>query len=127
MHLTKGVESWSKYIRQVLGMFTSQLAKRLGKSQSSVSGQESREIQGGLSINKLHDMAEAMECDFVYSFIPKKSLETIIYEQAKKKVLESIELSDTHMSLEDQQVSIDPKERLEDLIEEKIYSKYLWD
>ena len=35
--------------------------------------------------------------------------------------------TETHMSLEDQKVKISKEERLNDLVEERIYSKYLWD
>jgi len=35
--------------------------------------------------------------------------------------------TETHMSLEDQSVNIEKNERLEDLVQERIYSKYLWD
>lgn len=122
-----GIKSWSKYVREALGMSVSQLAKRLGLRQSSVSELEKREIEGRVSLNKLREMANAMECDLVYSFVPRKPIEQIVFDQAKQKSLKSIELSDTHMVLEDQKVSTDLEKRLEDLIEDKIYSKYLWD
>jgi len=121
------IRSWSGYMRQALGMSVSQLAKRMGLSQSSVSGLEKREVEGRLTIKKLREMADAMECDLVYCFIPRKPLEEIVFDQSKKKALKSMELSDTHMSLEDQKVTLDFNERLEDLIEDKMYSKYLWD
>ena len=121
------IRSWSGYMRQALGMSVSQLAKRMGLSQSSVSGLEKREVEGRLTIKKLREMADAMECDLVYCFIPRKPLEGIVFDQSKKKALKSMELSDTHMSLEDQKVTLDFNERLEDLIEDKMYSKYLWD
>lgn len=125
--ITKGIRAWSVYMRRALGMSVSQLAKRLGINQSAASGLEKREIEGRLTIRKLQEMANAMECDLVYHFVPRKSLEDIVFDQAKRKALKSMQLSDTHMSLEDQKVTLDFKERLEDLIEDKMYSKYLWD
>jgi hypothetical protein len=35
--------------------------------------------------------------------------------------------TESHMSLEDQKVNLDKNERLKDLVDERIYSKYLWD
>ena len=127
LHAIKGIKSWSKYMRHALGMSVTQLARRLAIAQSTTSDLEKREIEGRLTIKKLREVAEAMECDLVYSFVPKKPLEDIVFNQAKIKALKSIEQSDTHMSLEDQKVTSDFNKRLEDLIEDKMYSKYLWD
>jgi hypothetical protein len=35
--------------------------------------------------------------------------------------------AETHMGLEDQKVTLDKNERLHDLVEERMYSKFLWD
>lgn len=121
------IASWSKYVRNALGMTGSQLAKRLGIAQNSLSALEKREIEGRLTLNKLREMANAMECDLVYSFIPRKPIEDIVTDQARRKAQKSITQSNTHMSLENQKVTTNHKERLSDLTEDKKYSKYLWD
>lgn len=126
-HTLTGIHSWSRYIRNTLGMSVSQLAKRLKIHQSSASRLEKREVDQTLTIKKLRQMADAMECDLAYAFIPRKTIDEIVFRQAKEKALKSIEQSDTHMSLENQKVTTDFKERLENLIKEKMYSKYLWD
>ncbi|MBI2522640.1 MAG: helix-turn-helix domain-containing protein [Bdellovibrio sp.] len=122
----KGVTSWTKYVRLALGMSIGQLAGRLGLSPNTVSEAEAREIEGRLTINKLKEMANAMECDLIYAFVPRKQLKDLVYKQAKKKVLTNMQHAETHMELEGQKVS-DQCERIEGLIEEKMYSKYLWD
>lgn len=122
-----GIKSWSEYIRQGLGMTVSQLAKRLNCAQSTTSQAEKLEKEGRITINKLREMADALNCDLVYAFVPRKKLEDIIEDQATKKVLETMELAETHMSLEDQKVTIEKEERLAELKEEKKYSKHLWD
>lgn len=123
----RGIDSWSEYVRKALGMSVSQLANRLGIGQPSVSAIEKREKEGRLTIGKLREVANAMECDLVYAFVPRGSMEKVIYDQAFKKASISMELADTHMSLEDQKVTLDLEERMEELIEDKKYSKYLWD
>ena len=122
-----GISSWSRYIRSALGMSGTQLASRLNVSQSSVSELERREAEGSISIKKLRQMANAMDCELVYAMVPRSSIDETVHNQATKKALESMKLTDTHMSLEDQKVQTNNKERLEFLVDEKLYSKYLWD
>lgn len=38
-----------------------------------------------------------------------------------------MEETENNMSLEDQKVNLDKAERLKDLIEERMFSKYFWD
>lgn len=125
--VTKGINSWIHYVRQGLGMSLTQLAARVGVAQSSISSSMKLEEEGRITINKLKEIANALECDLVYGFVPRKPLEDIIHDQAVKKTLHLMEETETHMSLEDQKVSSDKNERLQYLVEERIYSKYLWD
>ncbi len=124
---TSGINSWSKYLREALGMSLSQMAKRMKLAQSTMSESEKQEAEGRLTINKLKKMAVALDCELVYAFVPTSSLQKIIEKQAKKKVEESMKHAETHMSLEDQTVTANRDDRIQDLIEEKMYSKYLWD
>lgn len=125
--LTKGIDSWVDYVRLGLGMSLSQLAARVGVAQSSLSGSIKLEKEGRITIGKLKEIAEAMDCDLVYGFVPRKKVEELMRDQARKKTIGLMEEAETHMSLEDQKVMLDKNERMKDLIEEKIYSKYLWD
>jgi predicted DNA-binding mobile mystery protein A len=126
MTYTSGILSWSKYVREGLGMSLSQLAARMNVSQSTMSETENREIEGRITINKLREIADSLNCDLVYGFVPREKLEDIIYKQAKKVAEETMELASNHMELEDQTV-LTSDERLNDIIEDKINSKYLWD
>ena len=108
-------------------MSITQLAQRIGITQASVSGSIKMEKEGRITINKLRELADAMECDVVYTFVPRKKMEDVIRDQAIKKTVSLMEKTETHMSLEDQKVRIDKDERLAELVEERIFSKYLWD
>lgn len=123
----KGITSWIEYVRLGLGMSLTQLAARVGVGQSSLSGSIKLEKEGRITIKKLKEIAEAMDCDLVYGFVPRKKIEDIMREQAMKKTIDLMEQADSHMSLEDQKVTLDKNERMKDLVEERIYSKYLWD
>lgn len=124
---TRGISSWIEYVRLGLGMSLTQLAEKLGVAQSSLSSSVKLEKEGRITIHKLKEIAEAMECDLVYGFVPRKKIEDIIRDQAIKKTIQLMNETETHMSLEDQKVKIEKEERLEDLVQERIYSKYLWD
>lgn len=125
--LTKGTSSWINYVRQGLGMGLSQLAARVGVAQSSISSSIKLEEEGRITLNTLKKIADAMECDLVYGFVPRKRMEDIVHDQALKKTLSLMNETESHMSLEDQKVLLDKDERLKELAEERIYSKYLWD
>lgn len=124
---TRGITSWIDYVRSGLGMTLAQLADRIGVTQATLSGSIKSEKEGRITINKLREIADAMECDLVYEFVPRKKLEDIIFDQALKKTGKLMDEAETHMALEDQKVTLDKNERLRELASEKIYSKYLWD
>lgn len=124
---TKGITSWIDYVRSGLGMTLQQLATRVGVTQSTLSTSIKMEKEGRITINKLREIADAMDCDVVYEFVPRKKLEDIIYDQAIKKTRKLMDEVESHMALEDQKVTLDKNERLKELAAEKIYSKYLWD
>lgn len=124
---TRGITSWIDYVRTGLGMSLVQLARRAGVSQAALSASIRLEKEGRITVNKLREIAEAMDCDLVYEFVPRKKIEELMQDQAEKKTLMLMNETETHMALEDQKVTLDKKERLKDLAEERLYSKYLWD
>jgi predicted DNA-binding mobile mystery protein A len=121
------VPSWIEYLRMGLGMSLSQLAARLGISQPGLSGSVKLEKEGRITVGKLKEIANAMDCDLVYGFVPRKKLEDLIFDQALNQTKRLIEAAETHMSLEDQKVTLNKDERLNDLVKDQIYSKHLWD
>lgn len=125
--MTRGITSWIDYVRTGLGMSVVQLARRAGVSQAAMSNSIKLEKEGRITVHKLREIAEAMECELVYEFVPRKKIEEIILDQAERKTMKLMEQTETHMALEDQSVTLDKKERLKELSEEKLYSRYLWD
>ncbi len=120
---------WLKAIRQGLGMTTAQLARKAGMSQSRVSQIEGQEEQGELKISTLEKMGEALDMTFIYGFVSKVSLESMVKAQAKKLALSRLkELSHT-MSLEMQQLSpAANKKALRDMVQRILHEnpKELW-
>ncbi len=123
-------KGWIRAIRNALGMSGRQLADRLGVTKQSASLIESREIAGTATIKTLRNTAEALDCIFVYGFIPRISLEETVRDQAKRVASDHLSRASHTMSLEDQSLNIiENKTVLEDMINELTdeLPKYLWD
>ncbi len=122
---------WVYSIRTALGMSLSQLAKKLKKSVPTVREIEEREENKNITVNKLIEVANALDMKFVYAFIPQSgSLEKIIEKRAQEIARKIVMRTSHSMELEDQKNSND---RLEKAIKdrtEKIKQelpRYLWD
>jgi len=119
-------EGWIKYMRSALGLTLEELAKLLSITKAGVAQAERREVNGEVSISTLKKMAEAMECDFVYAFVPKKELKTLIHDKAFEKATKTLGIADLHMKLENQKVEGDELERIERLAKKFIEKGDIW-
>ncbi len=114
-------EGWIKTLRKTLNISLKRLGKRLNVSSQNINQYEQREKDGSISIQKLKEVAEAMNMDFRYIFITREgSLEKMIEKQAKKIAKEIVMRTSQTMKLEDQENS---RERLKRLL--KIEQKKL--
>jgi predicted DNA-binding mobile mystery protein A len=122
-------EGWVRTLRKVLGMTSSQLAKRLGVQQSRVSEIEKGEIDHKLTLKTLISTAQALGCRFEYAFIPEKSIEQVLKERAYLLATEKVEYISHHMLLEDQALSEEEKaEQIKQLAEETLNNlQTLWE
>ncbi len=66
--------AWSRRSRNALFLSTGEMAERMGISRSAYVALEAREASGDISIKKLKELAEAMNCDLVYAIRPKVGL-----------------------------------------------------
>ena len=122
---------WINTLRKTLNISLKQLGNKLNVTSQNVNQYEQREKDYSISIQKLKEVAEALDMNFVYAFIPKEgSLEKIIEKRAYEVAKEIVMRTSHTMKLEDQENS---KERLQKAIKdraEKIKQempKYLWD
>lgn len=123
--IERPIQGWIKTIREFFGMTTTQLAKKLDISQSRIVRMEQNEKN--IKISTMERIADALNCDFVYAFVPKENIENVIYNQAKKKALEILNKVNTNMVLENQLSNND--ETLEELIQELVNGNTarIWD
>lgn len=118
-------QGWLKTIREFLGMTTTQLAKRLEISQPRIVAMEKNERN--VKISTMERIADTLNCDFSYAFIPRENIDDIIYNQAKKKAQKILDKVNKNMGLENQLAKTD--DLLKDIIEELLDGNIarIWD
>jgi predicted DNA-binding mobile mystery protein A len=92
-HAYQPPRGWIGSIRELKEMSLQQLGEKIHISRQSVSALEKAEAKGGITIKKLRQVAEGLDCELVYAFIPKNKL------FSHKKAVEHT------MALEDQAVN----------------------
>lgn len=129
LNIKRPSSGWIRAIRETLGMTARQFAARLGVSPPRITRLEADEMEGKLTINTLKRTAEALDCVFVYGFVPKTSLKNIVKTQAFKIASEQIEYVSHTMQLENQKPSEELlKQEIEIVVEEILreWPRSLW-
>jgi predicted DNA-binding mobile mystery protein A len=111
-------------------MTTTQLARRLGIAQPSVTGLEKAEASRAITLETLERAARALDCTLVYTLVPRKPLETVVQERAREKARARLRAISHSMTLEDQRVGVeDEQEQLERLVQKLLEGpgSTLWD
>jgi predicted DNA-binding mobile mystery protein A len=118
---------WVRAIRDAFGMTAGQLGSRMGVTQPTVQKLERSEQEGTIQLNSLRRVAEALDCELVYVFVPREPLERI-YETAAREVARRELRGISHsMALEDQAVvDADADDRLRRFIEDELDPREIW-
>lgn len=66
--------NWIRAIRSQRGMQGKQLAKKMCVSPARISVLEKDEQRGAVTLKMMQKTADALDCDFVYAFIPRGSV-----------------------------------------------------
>jgi predicted DNA-binding mobile mystery protein A len=122
-------ESWIGYIRRALQMTLKDLGNRLEVNPSAIAQAERNELSGKISLGRLRKIANAMDCDLVYAFIPKgqdKTIQSITLSHALLKAELLLKEADLHMELEDQKVNQSLEERIHQLAKKLIDRGEVW-
>ena len=102
MTLVAPPKGWIKAIRESLGMTARQLAARMGVAPSRIPAIEKAEVTGATTLRTLRQTAAAMNCAFVYAFVPIEPLDDILRERATEKARKDVSRLDHTMRLENQ-------------------------
>ncbi len=123
-------KGWIRAIRDAIGMTGQQLAERLNVNKQRVSRIEQDERLGNVTLKTLRGAAEALDCVFVYGFVPRESLEATVRSQAESVARKRMARSNQMMRLEKQELGEEEKERaMNDMVLDIIEAmpKSLWD
>jgi len=125
---TKG---WLHTIRTSLNMTMEQLGAKLGITKQGVKKIEESEAKGTVTINTLKEVANAIDMQLVYGFVPKNgSIKQLIEAKAQKLATKIVLRTHQNMQLENQAITDSKiKEAIADLAEEltREMKKSLWD
>jgi predicted DNA-binding mobile mystery protein A len=82
-----GVRGWLRTVRQLNTATVKELAGRMGVLKREVLRLEVAEERGQITLGKLREVANAMDCELVYTFVPKQTTfeELALSELNKKK------------------------------------------
>ena len=124
------IKGWIRAIREALGMSGKQLAQRLNVSQPRVPKLEQNELTGAVTLKTMRQVAEALDCVFVYALVPRTSLEETVRTQARKVLEKRMQRVSHTMLLEAQSLSPDEQRAsLISAVDEMVREmpKELWD
>lgn len=124
-------EGWIRTVRKTLGMSLLQLGRKLNISKQSVSELERREAEGTIQLQKLREVAQAMNLHLVYALVPNNgSLESLVRERAHAWAINVVQRTHQTMVLEEQSTGYERHQAdVDALVEElmKAMPKQLWD
>ena len=116
---------WIKSIREAIGMSAADLGERMGITRQSVLTLEESESDGRAGMESLKRAAEALDCSFVYAFLPNSSLENILREQIERVIAQRMKSVSHSMKLEDQLAELSDS-AYEALVIELMNSPKVW-
>lgn len=116
---------WIKSIREAIGMSAADLGERMGITRQSVLTLEESEQDGRAGMDSLKRAAEAMNCSFVYAFLPNSSLENILRQQIETVIAQRMKSVSHSMKLEDQLAELSDS-AYEALVKDLMNSPKVW-
>ncbi|GFE65564.1 mobile mystery protein A [Litoreibacter roseus] len=103
--LTPPKEGWITTMRKALEMSAPELARRLGVTKPAIYQAERKERIGGITLQHMERLAEAMGGEFVYAIVPNASVRDVLYSQAREKAKQTVKRASAHMALEQQSLT----------------------
>lgn len=81
--ITPPPTGWIKAVRTTLGMSLEQLGNKISITKQSIRDIEQREQEGSVTLKTLKEVANALDMELVYGFVPKDgSLDALIEKRA---------------------------------------------
>lgn len=108
---------WIRNVRKALGMSQKDLARRIGVNPKTIHSLEVNEVNSKIQIESLKKLADAMDCDFYYGFVPRKGLQATYEDQARKNAESHLARVMNTMALEKQSIQFS-RSRVEEIVQE---------
>ena len=121
---------WIRAIREAAGMSLRQLAERMGVSKTTAATLERSEAAETVKLSSLRAVGVALDCDLVYAFVPRSSLEDSVRRRARLVAERVVGRVSDSMELEDQAIPVAERERQVSDLAERLWQempKELWD
>lgn len=119
---------WVRAVRDALGLSTRQLGSRLGVTAMAVTNLEASERAGTAQLATLRRAADALDCDLVYAFVPRTSLDETVRRRATDVARREVARVDRTMLLEGQAIDADTLEaHVAAFAERLVDDRTLWD
>ena len=93
---------WLKLVREALGRTERQQAERLGISAATLHKSEQSEADDRITLKQLRKLADGLDCELVYTLVPRRPLPEIVKERARAIAMEEVAGVAHSMGLEDQ-------------------------
>lgn len=122
-------KGWIKEIRMALGMSMADLGSRMGVIKQRIEALEKSEVSGNVTVDSLKRAADAMDCEFVYYFVPRQGLQKFLEEEARKIAGKIVRENELSMKLEQQGTSHSAQANLVDEIANELIrseGKRIW-
>lgn len=96
-------KGWISAVRNALNMTLKQLSGRLNMTPQGIKDIERREADGSITLQKLREVAAAMDMQLVYGLVPKEETLEKMIEKKARDLAKEIVLKTAHtMQLENQ-------------------------
>ena len=83
--LTPPPTGWIRTLRGALGMTATQLARRMGVAQPTVTKLEQSEVAERIQLDSLRRVAAALDCELVYALVPRRPLQEMV--EARRRLV----------------------------------------
>jgi predicted DNA-binding mobile mystery protein A len=130
LNISRPAKGWIYAIRKALGMSGRQLAKRAGVTQPRINEIEKGETDHSITMKTLIQIADALDCDLVYTLVPRTSLKEMVKKQAEKVINNQMKNTSHTMNLENQSFSQEDFSEINDNNIKSVTTKipsWLWD
>ena len=108
-------------------MSGAQFAARLGIKPPSVIDLEKSESTGSIQLKTLQRAAAALDCQLIYAFVPRTSLQDSVDARARRIAIKALKRVAHTMALEDQAVKdADMDARIAAYIRDHVKDRDLW-